>query len=163
MNIGDKLRSLREYYGYTQSDLGRHLNIAPRNISNYETVSEPTGVLDYITDFCAFFKIPVAEFFMEDVEDLKRELPDYITPSDAAILKILNTSVDVKTRNEVKSAFVHIMKAVLVRYEDRLKHMPEYQKLFEGDTFNKLVKTDYEQIEEILPSSIHDENLNNKK
>jgi len=130
MNIGDKLRSLREYYGYTQSELGRKLEVPPRNISNYETIVEPTGVLEYIVQFCDFLKIPVAEFFIEDVEDLKRDLPDYITPADAAILKVLNTAVDAKTRIEVKSAFVHIMKAVLVKYQDKLGHMPEYKKLF---------------------------------
>jgi len=130
MNIGDKLRSLREYYGYTQSELGRKLEVPPRNISNYETIVEPTGVLEYIVQFCDFLKIPVAEFFMEDVEDLKRDLPDYITPADAAVFKILNTAIDAKTRIEVKQVFIHTMKVALMQYKDKLQHMPEFKKLF---------------------------------
>lgn len=133
MNIGEKLKTLRKHYGYSQLELAEKLQISQNNISYYESMSESTGLLDHIIKFCTLFHIPVAEFFMEDVEELKKDLPDYITPSDAAILKILNTSVDIKTRNEVKSAFVHIMKAILIRYEDRLKHMPEYYKIF-GDT-----------------------------
>jgi transcriptional regulator with XRE-family HTH domain len=156
MNIGDKIKNMREYYGYSQTDIAKFLNVTQRNISYYESMQAATGILEYIIQFCEFLKIPIAEFFMEDVEDLKRELPDYITPADAAIFKVLNTSVDLKTRIEVKEAFVHIMKAVLVRYEDRLKHMPEYKKLF-GDT-----EYDSSQTEPII-SSIHDENVNNKK
>lgn len=144
MNIGDKLRSLREYYGYSQSELGRHLEIPPRNISNYETISEPTGVLDYITKFCIFFKMPVAEFFMEDLEDLKNKLPDYITPADAAVLKILNTAIDPKSRIEIKKVFIHAMKAVLVMNQEKLGHMPEYRKIFgEYDLKVAEVQADY--------------------
>jgi len=130
MNIGDKLKYLREHYGYSQSELAKKTGIPQRSISNYETINEPTGILEYIIQFCDLLNLPVAEFFMEDVKDLKRDLPEYITPSDAAILKVLNTAVDAKTRIEVKSAFVHIMKAVLVKYQDKLGHMPEYKKLF---------------------------------
>jgi len=149
MNIGDKIKNMREYYGYSQTDIAKSLNVTQRNISYYESMPVATGILEFIVEFCEFLKIPLAEFFIEDVEDLKKELPDYITPSDAAILKVLNTAVDTKTRIEVKEAFVHIMKAVLVRYEDRLKHMPEFKKLFGG--------VEYEQSEEILHSSLHDE------
>jgi len=149
MNIGEKLKALRKHYGFTQTELEKRLNILQKNISNYETISEPSGVLEYIIKFCALINLPVEEFFMEDVEDLKRKLPDYITPSDAAILKILNTAVDVKTRIEVKQVFIHTMKAVLMQYQDKLGHMPEFKKLFGG--------VEYAQSEEILHSSLHDE------
>ncbi len=132
MNIGDKLKNLRKHYGFSQSDLADKLQISQNNISYYESMSDATGLLEHIIKFCELFKIPVVDFFIEDMEDLKQTLPDYITPSDAAILKILNTQVDIKTRIEVKEAFVHIMKAVLVKYQDRLSHMPEFQKIF-GD------------------------------
>lgn len=150
MNLGEKLKSLRKYYGYTQTDLEKRLDIPQKNISNYESTSEPFGMLEYILKFCALINIPVAEFFMENIEDLKRELPDYITPSDAAILKILNTSVDIKIRIHVKQAYANIIKAILVQYEDKLGHLPEFRALF-GDGMT------YDQPEESVISSIHDE------
>jgi len=146
MNIGEKLKSLREHYGYTQTDLSKRLDIPQRNISNWESTTEPIGILDYILKFCNLLNMPVAEFFIEKIEDLKKDLPDYITPEDAAILKVLNTAVDIKTRIEVKSAFVHIMKAILVQHKDRLGHMPELQRLFS--------ETEYKEIEETILNKV---------
>jgi transcriptional regulator with XRE-family HTH domain len=136
MKIVDKLKTLREYYGYSQNELAKILNTPQRNISNYETTQEPSGVLEYIINFCKLFNIPIAEFFMENIEDLKKDLPDYITPQDAAILKILNTSVDIRVKVQVKKAYVDIMKAILIQYADKLKHMPEYKTLFETTTYD---------------------------
>jgi len=132
MNIGDKLKNLRKHYGFSQNDIAKKLEMSQHNVSYYESQNELSGLLEYIYKFCLMLNIPVADFFLEDIDELKKDLPDYITPADAAILKVLNTAVDAKTRIEVKSAFVHIMKAVLVKYQDKLGHMPEFKKLF-GD------------------------------
>jgi len=153
MNLGEKLKQMRKHYGYSQSDLSRLLEVPQTSISNYESQSEVTGMLDYIYKFCEILKIPVADIFIEDLSTLKKNLPDYITIEDAAMFKILNTAIDQKTRMEVKSAFVNIMKAVLIQYADRLEHMPEYKKLF-GDT-------EYTQNEE-THSSLHDEDEKKK-
>lgn len=131
MNLGEKLKQIRKHYGYSQSELSRVLEIPQTSISNYESQSEVSGMLDYIYKFCEKLNIPVAEFFMEDLNALKKDLPDYISLEDAAMFKILNTQIDPKVRVEIKSAFVNIMKAILIRYEDQLSHMPEYKKLFE--------------------------------
>jgi len=130
MNIGEKLKSLRKHYGFTQAQLEEKLGVLQKNISNYESTNEPGGVLDYILKFCDLINMPVEEFFMEDLDDLKRKLPDYITPADAAVLKILNTAIDAKTRIEVKQVFIHTMKVALMQYKDKLQHMPEFKKLF---------------------------------
>ena len=37
MNLGEKLKSLREEKGYMQKDVARELNIAPNTLSGYET------------------------------------------------------------------------------------------------------------------------------
>jgi len=132
MKIGDKLKKLREYHGFSQSDIGRRLEIAPRNISNYETVDEISGMLDYVLRFCDLINMPVAEFFMEDMSTITKELPSYITPANAAMLKILNTQVDIKTRIKVEEAFVCILEAILVQYGDRLQHLPEHQEILKG-------------------------------
>ena len=131
MELGDRLKTLRKHYGYSQTDIAEKLNTSQHNVSYYESNIELTGLLDYIYKFCLYFRIPVYEFFMTEPEDYKRVLPDYITPTDAAVLRILNTSIDIKARLEIKEAFMHIMKAVLVNYADKLGHMPEYQALFE--------------------------------
>ena len=134
MNIGEKLRQLRTCYGYSQKDLSRLTNTPQTSISNYEGQDELSGILEYIFKLCELIKIPFHEFFLNDVEQIKKDLPSYITPSDAAVLRILNTSIDIKARIEIKEAFLHIMKAVLVNYADKLGHMPEYRALFPQNT-----------------------------
>lgn len=132
MDIGEKLKKLREDYGYSQSELSRLLNVPQTSISNYEAKNEISGVLEYIYKLCKITNMPVAEFFMEKESDKNRKLPSYITPANAAMLKILNTQVDIKTRIKVEEAFVHILEAILVQYGDRLQHLPEYQEIFGG-------------------------------
>lgn len=130
MMIGDKLRSIREYYGHSQTYVGKSIDVPVRNISNYEDTEEVSGVLSYIFKLCAFYKIPVHEFFIEDDKKLKEKLPDFITPEDAEILKILNTAVDIKMRIEVKKLFVQAMKIVLLKSADKIRHTDEFKALF---------------------------------
>jgi transcriptional regulator with XRE-family HTH domain len=132
MDVGEKLKKLREDYGYNQNELSKLLDVPQRSISNYEARNEITGVLDYIFRLCKITNMPVAEFFMEDMSAVSKELPSYITPQNAAMLKILNTQVDIKTRIKVEEAFVSILEAIVIQYGDRLKHMKEYVELF-GD------------------------------
>lgn len=132
MKIGEKLKSLRKYYGFSQAGIADKLNISQNNISYYESMIEITGLLDYITRFCDLINMPVAEFFMEDMSTITKELPSYITPANAAMFKILNTRVDIKTRIKVEEAFVCILEAILMQYGDRLHHLPEYQEILGG-------------------------------
>ena len=132
MKIGDKLKSIREHYGYSQNEFSRVLNIPQTSISNYENVSEITGLLNYIFTVCEHFNIPVWEFFVEDMNELKESLPPYIKPDDAALLKLIHTAFDENAQIELKKSFVQITKTLLIKKADKLKHLPEYQKLF-GD------------------------------
>ncbi|PKL17903.1 MAG: hypothetical protein CVV49_08985 [Spirochaetae bacterium HGW-Spirochaetae-5] len=133
MYIGEKLKQLRRYYGYSQSDLSKRLDVPQTSISNYEQQNEATGMLEYIYKLCTFLKIPVAEFFVDDVKDFGNNLPSYITPADAATLKVLNTAIDIKTRIEIKTAFVHIMKALISRPLSEMIQLPEIQELIDKE------------------------------
>ncbi len=130
MKLGDKLKNLREHYGYSQTQIANVLDTSQRNVSNYESTEEITGLLDYIFKFCRYFKIPVSEFFIENISDLKNTLPDYIKPEDAALIKIINTGVDIQTQIEIKKAFIQVARAILINKSDRIKDMPEYKELF---------------------------------
>jgi transcriptional regulator with XRE-family HTH domain len=134
MTYGEKLKNLREHYGYSQRELALKIGINQANISFWEKADYPS--LDGITKVCEFLKIPIYEFFIENENQLKNTLPDYITPSDAAVLKILNTAIDIKTRVEIKKVFIHTMKVALMQYKDKLQHMPEFKKIF-GDEGEK--------------------------
>lgn len=133
MILGEKLKNLRKHYGLSQAEMAKNLNISQHNVSYYESTLELTGLLEYIYSFCEHFNIPVSEFFMENVEELKDKLPDYIKPKDAAILKILNTHVDQETRIQVKKVFVEVMRTILLKHKDKLGHLPEFQELFKDE------------------------------
>lgn len=130
MNIGEKLKTLREYYGYNQTELAGILDTSQRNISNYESSSEVTGLLAYIIKFCDYFNIPVSELFIDNIRDIKNTIPGFITPEDALLLKFINTKMDEETKVEIKTAFKYIVKAVAGRSE-KLKNLPEYKNLYE--------------------------------
>ncbi len=146
--MGEKLKYLREYYGYSQSKLSKMLGIPQTSISNYEQQDEVSGMLDYIHKICKLFNIPVHEFFMNDISkgEYDEKLPSHITPEWNEALKILNTQVDIKTRIEVTKAFIQIMKITLSKYSDRLKDNPEYQKLMRD--------TEYQESEEKISSDL---------
>lgn len=130
MNIGKKLKYLREYYGYNQTELAEILGTSQRNISNYESYSEISGLLAYIFKLCNFFKIPVSDFFIESSQDIKNRLPDYIKPDDLTLLKIINTGFDAKTQTEIKKIFIQITKVAIDNNSEKIKNMPEYHELF---------------------------------
>ena len=130
MNIGEKLRTLRDFYGYNQVEIAEKTGTTQRNVSYYEATNEVTGLLDYIIKFCSCINIPVSDFFIEDINELKRELPDYITPEDAALIKLINTAVETDIQLEIKKSFTHIVRAILINKADKLKHLPEYKALF---------------------------------
>jgi len=130
MEIGKKLKILRKQAGYNQKELAGILGISQRNISYYEATEELTGLIDYIFKICTLFNITVSEFFIENIHELNKKLPDYIKPEDAALIKIINTSIDIKTQIEIKKAFLHITRAILQDKVEKLKDLPEYQVLF---------------------------------
>jgi transcriptional regulator with XRE-family HTH domain len=131
-SIGDKLKIIREYLGYSQNEISKVLEVPQRSISNYESTEDISGLLGYISKICSLANKPLNEFFLEDTPILTSTMPAYITPEDAALLKIINTSVDVETQIEIKKAFVQITKAILMNKSGRLKNIPEYKKIFGG-------------------------------
>lgn len=128
--IGEKLKQIREYLGYSQNEISKVLDVPQRSISNYESTEDISGLLDYIYKICRLANKPLSEFFIEDIPDLKTTLPPYITPEDAALFKIINTGVDAETQVEIKKAFIQVARAILLNKSDRLKNMPEYRELF---------------------------------
>lgn len=130
MNIGEKLKHLREFYGYNQTELARILGTSQRNISNYESSVDTTGLLSYIFKLCNYLKIPVSEFFIDNAEDLKKTLPYFIKPEDVMLMNIINTEMDEETQAEIKKAFKQITKIVLMNKPGKLKNIPAYKELF---------------------------------
>ncbi len=126
---GDKLKKLREYYGLSQRELAAKIETNQANISFWENSEYPS--LEGIIKICDFFKLNLWEFFIDDFEEFKKVLPDFIESSDAAVLKLVTTRMDVEQRIMVKKVFLDIVKLVLAKDIDKLKELPEYRALFE--------------------------------
>ena len=144
---GEKIRKMREYYGYSQRELAEKINIPSTTLSFWERAEYPS--LEGIIKICGVFKIKLWEFFIEDYSEVKKILPDFIAADDAALLRLLNTQVEIKTRIQVKKTFLEIIKLVLNKESEKYKHMPEYRMLFKT--------LEYQQIDESISSPIHDE------
>lgn len=128
--INAKLKQLREYLGYSQNEISKVVDIPQRTISDYESGEEISGILAYIVKICKLANISVSEFFNEETSCTDKILPPYITPTDLALLKIINKGTDPQTQIEIKKAFIQVAKAILINKADKLKHMPEYKELF---------------------------------
>ncbi len=125
---GDKLRKLREHYGYSQRELAEKLDIPSTTISSWERTDYPS--LEGIIKISKFFNTNLWEFFLDDFGQIKHILPNFIEPDDAAMLKLLNAKMDVVTRIEVKKIFLAVLKMALAKDEENLRHLPEYTALF---------------------------------
>ena len=125
---GEKLKILREYYGYSQRELAAKIDTNQANISFWEKSDYPS--LEGIFKICEFFKINIWEFFIDDFEEFKKILPDFIEPSDAAVMKLVNTRMDIEKRIQVKKMFLDVVKLALAKHKDKLKDLPEYKALF---------------------------------
>ncbi|HOP27919.1 MAG TPA: helix-turn-helix transcriptional regulator [Spirochaetota bacterium] len=130
---GEKLKKIRDYYGYSQRDLADKLEVPYSTLSFWERADYPS--LEGIVKICEFFKINIWEFFIEDFEEFKKILPDFIETSDAAVMKLVNTRMDIETRIQVKKMFLDIVKLALAKDKDKLKDLPEYKALFGEEQF----------------------------
>lgn len=63
MHYGDKIRRLREQNGYSQRKLAGIIEMNHHSISNWEPLPNPP--LEYILKTCAFFNLPLSEFFTD--------------------------------------------------------------------------------------------------
>lgn len=62
MDLGSKIKALRENYGITQSELAKTLNVKNTVISNWEkNINKPN--VDYIANLCAVFNVSADYFF----------------------------------------------------------------------------------------------------
>ncbi len=127
---GTKLKNLIKDSGYTLKQISEKIEVPASTIASWYKSEYPP--LEAIIKMCCFLKINLWEFFINDNEDLKNILPDYIKPEDAALFKLLNNDVDISIRIEVKKLMVQTMKVVLSGNVDKLKDKPEYKMLF-GD------------------------------
>lgn len=125
---GEKLKKIRDYYGYSQRDLAAKLEVPYSTLSFWERADYPS--LEGIVKICEFFKINIWEFFIDDFEEFKKILPDFIEPSDAAVMKLVNTRMDIEKRIQVKKMFLDVVKLALAKDKDKLKDLPEYKALF---------------------------------
>lgn len=146
MEYGSKIRQLIKDSGYSLQEVSEKIGVPAPTIAHwYKSIYPP---LEQIVKICEFFKIELWEFFLDNPAKLNKYLPDYIKAEDAAILKILNTSVDVKMRVEVKKIFVQSLKLIVLQNAAKYRHMPEFQALFPD--------YEYQEQEEKLHSKIAD-------
>jgi transcriptional regulator with XRE-family HTH domain len=59
--FGQKLKSLREQQGDSQSELARKLHATQANVSSWERIEFPP--LEAITKICKCYKVPLGVFF----------------------------------------------------------------------------------------------------
>lgn len=128
---GEKLRKLRDHYGHSQRELANKLDIPSTTISSWERTEYPS--LEGIIKICNFYKISLWEFFIDDFEEFKKILPDFIESSDAAMLKLINARMDAETRIQVKKIFLEIIKTALIKDEAKFRTLPEYKALFDKE------------------------------
>jgi transcriptional regulator with XRE-family HTH domain len=64
---GEKLKKIRDYYGYSQRDLADKLEVPYSTLSFWERADYPS--LEGIVKICEFFKINIWEFFIDDFEE----------------------------------------------------------------------------------------------
>lgn len=143
---GEKIKKMREHYGYSQRELADKMGIPSTTLSFWERSDFPS--LEGIIKVCDVFKINLWEFFIDDYSEIKKILPDYITADDSALLSLLNKEVAIETRIQVKKTFLEILKLVLIQHAERISYLPEYRHLFHDTIYSE----DDEKI--VLP--LHD-------
>jgi hypothetical protein len=62
------------------------------------------------------------------LKSFKKILPDFIEPSDAAVMKLVNTRMDIETRIQVKKMFLDVVKLALAKDKDKLKDLPNIRR-----------------------------------
>lgn len=138
---------MREHYGYSQRELAEKIGIPSTTLSFWERSEYPS--LEGIIKICEVFKLNLWEFFIDDYSGIKKTLPDHITSDDSALLRLLNTEVNIETRIQVKKAFLEILKLVLMHKSNDLSYMPEYRHLFRD--------VQYTEGDENIVLPVHDE------
>ena len=144
--FGEKIKKLREHYGYSQREFAEKLGVPSTTLSFWERADYPS--LEGIIKVCATFSMNLWEFFVDDYGQIKKTLPDFINADDAALLKILNTRLDRETRIQVKKAFLEIMKLALLKDKEKYLNTPEYKLLFNP--------SEYIEPDEGIISPLHD-------
>jgi transcriptional regulator with XRE-family HTH domain len=148
--FGEKIKILREHYGYSQRELSEKIGVPSTTLSFWERTEYPS--LEGIIKICDAFSMSLWEFFVDDYSQIKKMLPDYINADDAALLKILNTRLDRETRIQVKKTFLEILKLTLLNDREQYINMPEYRLLFNP--------AEYVEPEEGIVSPLHDYDRN---
>lgn len=109
MNLGDRIKALREEKGYMQKDVADNLGIAANTLSGYErNVRKPDAPI--LNKIAAYYGVSV-DFLLGNenkVEDLERIMPEgvnalrrmrnYSDESQKRILDILNSVIDAEER-----------------------------------------------------------------
>ena len=108
IQIGQKLKQLRNNYGTSQKSLAYYLGVTQQNIAHYETgaIGIPFSV---IVKICAFFNISNINYFIEESQSLDEEIAyyginiyDYYNPM---FLSLLNNFKNLTQEEKEKTEF----------------------------------------------------------
>jgi len=128
---GLKIRKIIEESGDKLEEVSEAINVHSSTIASWYNLEYPP--LDGIKKICDFYRITLWQFFIDDLSELKAYFQDFIGSEDAAMLKLVNTKMDVEQRKLVKEAFLSIVKTVIVKDKDKYKNLPEFKELFGKD------------------------------
>ena len=128
---GLKIRKMINDSGDKLEEVSEAINVPSSTISSWYNLEYPP--LDGIKKICDYYRITLWQFFIDDLSELKAYFQDFIGSEDAAMLKLVNTKMDVEQRKLVKEAFLSIVKTVIAKDKDKYKNLPEFKELFGKD------------------------------
>lgn len=99
INVGQRIREIREYFQDDQKTLAEKMGIAQPTLSDIERMAEPN--MHRAFQVCEIYGIPPCELF-SNPGDLDKYLPSWIEPKDAKVLRLIN-GFDKKTKFSIKS------------------------------------------------------------
>jgi len=99
--FGNKIKALRKQAGLTQRDCEKITGHGQSSISSYEKAEFPNS--EYVAKICKHIGVSLSEFWKDEGE--ADQLPSYIKPEQAEILKLINTEFDAETRIEIWELF----------------------------------------------------------
>ena len=107
-HLGDKIRSLRQNHGHTQTSLEEKLGLSNGTISNWENNPEPPT--HGIIKICNFYNIFLIDFVLID-EDISGYVPSWIRPEQIAFIKSFN-NIPKEKQVKLLKAFIEIVDAL---------------------------------------------------
>ncbi len=127
---GLKIKKLIKDSGDKLKEVSEAINVPSSTIASWYNLEYPP--LDGVKKICDYYKITLWQFFLDDYDELKEYIQDFIETEDAALLKLINTRMSIEERIQIKKAFLEVAKLVLLSNEEKFKDLPEYKALFKS-------------------------------